>query len=547
MKKALIISLIIFLSLIVIGSIIYFGFVNVPQSVSGYTSLSISNVEIIDGGAKIRIYGVANGAEQININFNPSQLNQYLIDEGYSATKSVTGSITMNNPTREFYATKDNTKIFSNIGYYELSLLKSCDNNKPSGINYEVYRIRSTGICAYENPQGVYSFFSGQTIDSTPVNFVIGSATGTLNPSSGNNVLTLNDGKTKIEWVGNLVNYQGLNTPNYALLFSNSRYEKLINKDAWSSFENLLLDFKTNADMGLFSTTKAKSEITAFNNAFNTFMEDKTSTYLNSINIEGYSFTNNGLKVELTTPTVFPTFIITLDASSVGIIELKGKPDIVSCASDKDINSGDTYSTNVQVKNIGSSDGSFYAQLTCTGNSGASGVISEQYVKAGSTANMPLQVSGTNTVSGTQDNPCTIKVIDRKSGDSDSCSFTLGVKYQPNIICTPNSITCKDSSTLKICNSDGTDFTTEDCDLGCIVLESGQAQCKEKSNQSEQLTCGFFKDLKQKEVCGLGCMLGLSEPNKIQRCVLSSWVWLTILAIILAFTTLILYLKYRRH
>jgi hypothetical protein len=547
MKKALPIILIVFILLVVVGSIVYFGFINTPQSVSGYTSLSISNVEIVDNGAKIRIYGVSNGAEQINIDFTPSKLNQYLENKGYSATKSVTGSITLNNPTREFYATKDNEKIFSNIGYYELSLLKSCDNNKPIGITQEVFRIRSTGICAYENSQGVYASFSGKTVDSTPVNVNIGGSTGTLNPSSGNNVLTLNDGKTKIEWVGNLVNYQGLNTPNYALLFSNSEYTKLIRQDSWSSYENTLLDFKTNADIGLFSTSQAKSEINAFNNAFNTILVDKTNDYKNSVNIDGLTFTNNGIKVDLTTPTQFPTFIITLDATKVGIVELKGKPNIVSCVSDKDISSGDTYSTNVKVKNIGSNDGSFYAQLSCSGDSGASGIVSEQYVKAGQTVNLPVQVSGTNTKSGTQDNTCTIKVIDRKSGDSDTCKFILGVKYQQNIICTPNSKTCLDSSTLKICNSKGTSFTTQDCDLGCIVLESGEAQCKGE-DETCNLDCKWTQTLKQTESCGGNplCWVGIVKPKPVCKCVLASWVYLVILAFILAIIVLSLYLKYRR-
>lgn len=500
-KKFIIVGAIIIAIILLAIFIPMIGKNNLPplSTTQGYTTLSISNVEIIDSGSRIRIYGVAYGAEEVSINFNPSKLNEFLVDKGYSATKSVTGSIKLVNPTREFYAIKDSTKIFANIGYYELGLLSSCENNKPSGLgaDIKVYRIKSTGICAYEMPQGIYAYFSGQMIDNSPVFVNIDGSAGTLNPSSGSNVLILNDGKTKIEWVGNLVNYQGLSVPNNALLFKDSKYEKLINKDSWSSFENLLVDFKSNADIGLFSTQKAKDEINAFNNAFNQIMQDKTSDYINSVNVDGAVFTNNGLKIDLTTPTVFPTFIITLDASSVGIIELKGKPEIISCVSDKTINSGDTYSTNVQVKNVGGSAGSFYAQLSCSGSSGASGVISERLVEKGETTTLPVQVSGTNSVSGTQSNTCTIKIIDRKSQDSDSCSFSLDVKYQQNYACTPNQKTCQDSKHLKICNSDGTKFTLKECEFGCKILESGEAMCS--GNETEENPCppiwGFIPNI----------------------------------------------------
>ena len=524
---------------IIIGTVLLLGivatiiFLNLPeQTIYGYTTLSITNVEVIDEGQRIRIYGVANGAEQVNIDFNPSDINPYIQDDGYSVTKSVTGSITMTDPTREFYLSKDTTKNFYRFEYLSLSIFKNCENNKPIGTT-TVGRI-ATSTCLYYSSLGTYSPFTGHYIDHTPVNVNIGGAIGVLSPSSGTNVLTLNDGRTKIEWVGNLVNYQGLNVPyQYSALFSGSQFDKLIDTGAYNSqliylnaFTDCLGAQRTsqvgliNLIISLFkSDDKARSCMNDFNNKITSSLVNKKSAYVSATNIGGAEFTSNGLKVDLRTATVFPTFIITLDASKVGIIELRGEPSIVSCPSYKEISSGDTYSTSVSVKNIGSQDGSFYAQLSCVGSSSASGVVSEQYVPAGQTVNLPVQVSGVNIESGTQSNTCTIKVIDRKSQNSDSCNFKLDVKYQPNIICSPDSVTCQDSETLKICSSDGTKFTTKDCEFGCIVLESGEAQCK--GEDDDDLECKFYETEKpaRKNIFG----------TKIDaRCVTSFWVYILI-------------------
>jgi len=471
------------------------------ETVYGYTSLSISNVDIIDDGQRIRIYGVANGAEQVNINFNPSEINPYIENEGYKVTESVVGTIIMSNPTRDFYLSKDETKIFYKLHYISLSILRSCENNKPVG-TVTIGRI-ALFTCLYYSSQGTYSPFTGVIIDNTPVNVNIGGATGILSPSSGQNVLTLSDGKTKIEWTGNLVNYAGLSTPyQYSGLFSGSEFIKLIDSGAYSSQQIYLNSFtdcigssRTSlSQLGLISLiislfksdTAVRGCADNFNNGLTTSLVDKQSKYITDTNIDGATFTSNALRVDLRTATVFPTFIITLDAYKVGIIELKGDTDIVACPSNKEINSGDTYSTSVSVKNIGSQDGSFYGQLSCVGSSDASGVVGEQYIKAGYIASLPVQVSGVNIQSGTQSNTCTITVIDRKSQKSDTCNFMLYVKYQENIICTPNAVTCQDSNTLKTCNSDGTAFTTTNCEFGCIVLESGEAMCKGEINGVEE-------------------------------------------------------------
>lgn len=62
-------------------------------------------------------------------------------------------------------------------------------------------------------------------------------------------------------------------------------------------------------------------------------------------------------------------------------------------------------------------------------------------------------------------------------------AFNLGVQYQPNAICAPNSIACQDSSTLKTCNNNGTNFVLEKCSGGCVINESGIGHCIQKGPQ----------------------------------------------------------------
>lgn len=481
------------LMFIAIGILVFVFQGFLQQATYGFTALSVSDANIVDGGSKIRVYGVANGAEALQISFTPTNINPYIKDEGYSATKTVIGSMGMLNPTRDFYAFKDYNKNFIKVGYYELSILKQCDNNKPAGLDstIPVYRVGLTGICVYEDYVGTYSPFTGTTVDNTKVLFQIGTASGTISPSDGQNTLTLNDGKTKIEWTGNLMNYKNLESPKgtWALLY-NSRtntYTKMIDDSSWNTYYTLTQTYGLNNGLSVFaSKDRTKEYIDGFNIKVNNILADRTSTYKANVPIDSFEYLSNGLRVGVTEATVFPTFIMTLDASSLGIIELKGTPDITTCVSNAEKFSGDTYSSQVTVKNIGKADGNFIGSVTCTGSSGVTGTAGTNFVKMGLTGTIPVSVTGTNDVSGTQSNTCKVTVTDQKGGGSDTCTFTLGVKHQEVIKCEPNRIECVDAKTLKVCNADGSDFTLNTCQYGCgISADTGIAYCK-----SDEVICG---------------------------------------------------------
>lgn len=63
-----------------------------------------------------------------------------------------------------------------------------------------------------------------------------------------------------------------------------------------------------------------------------------------------------------------------------------------------------------------------------------------------------------------------------------------------------------------------------------------------------ELQCSGLTTLKTKNSCGLNplCLTGITQPKTTQKCVLASWVYLLIVAIILGIGILLLFLKFRK-
>lgn len=556
-NKLLITSIIVVIVLLGIGVVMF----QLQQTgLGGFSTLSISNVEIVGDGQFIRVFGVATGAEALSIDFRPSQINQYINDDGFSATKNVVGSITLDKQLKSFPIIKETDKNFFIARAEKVGLLSSCPS--VSGYTYigKYISLSFSKVCFYKKGVGINSEFSGQSIRDSQINFDIGGATGILRPSSGFNTITLNDGKTKIEWTGDLSNYNQITAPfSYSVLFHESKFQKLIDDDAYvltiqevTKLNNCLGISNTggfNIISGLFeglSNLRTNSQvdncINIYNNKIDNLLVDRTSLYKSSINAKGISFitgdistTTNleegSLIVDLKTADAFPTFIITLDAFKVGIIELKGTPSIVSCVPDNEINSGDSISPTLTVKNIGESDGSFFGRVTCSGDAIASGIISEQFFKAGETKNMPVQVTGQNIeVDTSKFTFCTYTIEDRKSGSTVSCTSKLDVTYQSGLICDPNSVTCLDANILRTCSDDGKLFSDTTCTLGCQVLSSGEGICKVKEGNGGDFTCSKFWQEYREEGSGV---FGTGLFKKQAGCYTSGWVSVVIVFLVL--------------
>lgn len=488
--------------LVLIGIIagIFYATGVLNQAIGGYTSLSISNV-VVDGTNKIRIYGTSQGAEQISINFKKEVLNQYLNKEGLEATKDITGSINYIEQTKSFNILKNRDENFIKLDYKPKSSgflcnQANCEASKPSSNYILIGQGRTSGlvgtcICSYYYSIGTNSEFTGASTKSFKVLFNIGGKTGTLTDES--RIINLGSGAT-VEWTGDLSNIKNLEAPNYAILFNDGKYQKLISSTAYPQIVSAMESYKSCTSINNINTnfllsltpvaiafsgipeSTIKSCQATFNNKVDNSLSDKSISYLSSIQDRvkdsSLNFVADSLKFNMDVPTSFPTFIITLDAESVGIIELKGEPSIVSCVPDKTIKSGDTYTTSLQVKNIGKSSGSFYGKIEC---GDVTGTLNEKLLEAGETAKLTASLTGSNINEGIDYSNCVVTVTDRKSQKSDTCNFKIGVEYESGLICEPKKVYCVDDKTLRTCSDDGKSYSDKECAEIC-----SNSQCTAK-------------------------------------------------------------------
>jgi len=511
--------------LFIAGSILAIAFLVIAgtsQSLTaGSTVMSISDVDVIDSGSRLIITGVVGGAENLLINFNKDEINSQL--DGYKVNDIATMSISMTDPSIDFPAGSDGNDIYG-VNSFNIGLLKSCKNNMPPNGVFVIGNTQSwvTKTCYYSYKSGEIRNFNGQKTENTRVTFKIdGDTIGTLSPSTGTNVISSNDGKTRIEYIGSLTNYEQVGTPfQYDILLTDSKYTDLIqdgvSDDLDDAYASLILCG------GLL--TNPKTCISSYESKVDNLLVSKNNIYKNDINANRIDFTSNGLRVYNDVITTFPEFKITLDAKYVAIEELSGKPQITNCISDKTIDSGDAYNGKLSVKNIGSNTGSFYGSVSCSGSSTINDVaIGERSVNSGSTESFTTQLYGLNDLSGTQSNKCKVTITDRKSGDSDSCNFNLKVNFiEGSVIPTPQE-----------CNKDS------DCEENSLCVEG---ICE------KQLTCDKFWQEEGVKTTYKTNILGIIKFGKVDEpvCKTADWVWIvsgSLVIVILGGLALVLYFK----
>lgn len=522
-----------FLLIVITGGLLYsFGIVENVALTS--TFLTIDKVEI-DGMDKIRVFGVAKGAEQLLIDFTPTKLNKFLSSSGVEATKTVTGDIRLTEQIKTFQVQKQYSEVFykykaEDLGYQLTCTAARCENNIPNGWTYAEFNQRTLTtrcVCFYKKAEGINSILVGAGNTQSTISFDIGDSTGELVTTNEYNAITLNDGKTKVEWTGDLSNTYEVSAPSaYNVLFVGSKYDRLISNNAYllakeksDNFEEVIRN-----DISTINTISAAT--TAYNNQIEAFLADKTSEYESSIRSNGVSLDNEGIIVDLKTPTNLPTFIITLDADKVGIRELKGTPKLLNCENIK-INSGDTKFPTVTVKNVGVSGGEFSGTVTCTDTTGLSvaGTVGTEFVEKDETTDMSVLISGTNIEEGIENSKCTINIVDLKSRDSDYCTINVDVEYQAGIVCSPNTVLCISDKILRTCNSNGQSYSDKSCSVNCINT-AGVGKCSDEPIP-EPLECNpIFERNAISDSCGFNplCYMGIMKPTQKEVCELRPWV-----------------------
>lgn len=559
------------LGIIGLSLIIFSG--SLPGISLGSTVLSISNVQITQGSTtspKVVVTAVAGtGADSLMIDWSTSELNSQLSGTGFKATESVTGLIELTKELKKFQImTPDPNKNFVQYTYKNLGIatVNGCKANIPSGYTY--YGYKWTGLtnmaCIYYKSYGLQSSLNSAGIEDSEVRITIEGASGTLHPSQGTNSITLNDGKTKVQYVGSLNNYNQIYPPSaFAVLYEGSQYSKMIDYDSYARFESSFNTFKncigsqgtptalTDSDDWKSAATVAKC-ITEHNNRANALLVDKKSEYLNSLNGNADSVTLSGnyIVVDMQAATSLPLIVLTLDAKSVGIIKLSGKPDITTCVPDVTLDSGISLTKSLTVKNVGTQSGSFSGQISCTNNVIAT--ISEKYISAGSSANMPVTINGINTnANAPLSSTCQVTITDLNSGEKDTCSFGVSVNYKPNIICTPSQTSCQSGTILRTCNSAGTNYIDTTCSKTCVVSQTGIASCSgeqqcdpgyylKDGNCIKQLECEWYQEKTPDKdygflywraiVSGIPILKNMYPPLEKDVCKTKDWVYIVTIA-----------------
>jgi len=176
-----------------------------------------------------------------------------------------------------------------------------------------------------------------------------------------------------------------------------------------------------------------------------------------------------------------PVVVLRLSGSFIGVVIPLGKPQIVSTASDC-FKSGESGKILIKVKNIGKSQGSFYASLkNCPGID-----IKTQptySVGIGQTSDIEVQIFSTGANQNINQS-CQIEITDYNGGGVDSTS--VGVCMQKATQCQPNSGVVQGNSICPCVQSGGiwqvaTGDQCKYCQYGVVSDGKGEWKCASTS------------------------------------------------------------------
>ena len=482
----------------------------------GWTSFSIDKIEKVGQGEVIRVYGVLKGSECLKIAFTKEQLNSHLQNLNLEATKDLPnfGTIQLLEYTRTFpidevrdfqgdtecYKSVE-SGTFNSLTTFDLCTNSNCQkrvSDKTIG-NFQTGIALATCNCVYYGCQGNAGDFSNSRYyGDFDVLFKVGNdeehITGRLGPGENYPVQTvsLQNGKAKIKWVGNLENLDGIGVPQYDSRLTQSKWD-LVRDGALSEVNGEWIDFKN-----CFLTTGTFPESQFQYNSCKTFFDADVNNILSS-RLNSYKSSNsnviydadtdrNNLYVSLKA-TPYPTFILDLDAEWVGVVSLEGKPKITQCIENQDLTSGVNNVVNFNIKNDADKDNvEFYGIVQC--DDGATGFIPNFNIGSQQEKSMTAELIPTNPDEQTLNSNCALKIVDLESGNFDECFFTISVEYNSGITCSPNTLSCDNEfKNLMQCNEDGTNkFILQECQYGCEYAPTG-AKCRGEKPPTPEGKC----------------------------------------------------------
>src|SRR3989344_826911 len=214
--------------------------------------------------------------------------------------------------------------------------------------------------------------------------------------------------------------------------------------------------------------------LTQVNQATDTLLAEDTSFTSSPFNKDS----NTGkVTVTLQRSLTSPNIVFRIRADWIGIIIPSGTPKILSVNTDK-FASGEQGTIDVQVQNIGDSEGTFSATLvncepfiqTTTSQS------SRKTLKAGDIDIIPILVSG-GSLSKDISKSCSVKVYDVNDPSSET-SFSLTLELGEAKACVPNKVFA-DGNIIKKCDKEGTALEiVKTCENGIVSDEKSGFKCK---------------------------------------------------------------------
>jgi len=163
-----------------------------------------------------------------------------------------------------------------------------------------------------------------------------------------------------------------------------------------------------------------------FNSGTAQLLQSQLSKYKSEVSnlVYDVSTDNNALYVSLKSPP-FPAFIIDLNAKSVGIIALKGKPKITQCVSDQKLESGKNQVVSFTVLNDANVNNPEFATSILCGK-GITAFTPNFNIGANQQKTITTELIPSNPNQNVISSLCTIKVTDIKSGKSQVIFFLIG-------------------------------------------------------------------------------------------------------------------------
>jgi hypothetical protein len=229
-------------------------------------------------------------------------------------------------------------------------------------------------------------------------------------------------------------------------------------------------------------TSQIQNDISPTNAKADALMSSGITIGNNPTTVVSYNG-QNAFKIPLASYFVTnPVVTLRFSGSYIGVVIPMGTPKIMSASSDC-FNSGDTGSIKVQVKNIGTAQGTFYVSLSnCPGLNTESSTNYAVQSGQSQEINVPIHTTGSNQQLNQQ---CSVTITDYNGGGSDTSQVNICMKQANQ--CTPNSQLVEGNSICPCVNVNGvwqpaTGNQCKTCDYGVISDGKGGWTCASNPN-----------------------------------------------------------------